>query len=65
MDSGDVALGAVVLIVVVALIGGSYEYTKTKNQEITEIRFTEMVCPVCGTELAFGLEIVDEEEHTH
>ena len=64
MESGDVALVCVLVIVGIMLLGGGCTVgmqMAQPSEPITETKFTEMYCPECGAPLEFELEICEED----
>lgn len=59
MTSDQFALGAVFVIIMIAVMGGTFSYIADKLETNTEVKFTEMQCPECGATLEF--ELIERE----
>jgi hypothetical protein len=62
MTSEQFALGVVIVIIMIAVIGGTTAYIADRLEADTEIKFTEMKCPECGATLEFELKEPIERE---
>lgn len=60
MTSEQFALGAIIVIIMIAVMGGTAGYIADKLETGTEVKFTEMQCPECGATLEF--ELIEREE---
>lgn len=56
MTSEQFALGAVIVIIMIAVMSGTAAYIADRLEANTEIKFTEMKCPECGATLEFELK---------